>query len=119
MELEYDLIRSVLRDVLDEDLQIAEVPLANKWIGGKVTLKGSSEGMQEKVIPMETFFHKIVLVREKLRVLEQRINNHPKLDDADRVELQQYITKAYGSLTSFNVLFAERDDQFIGQKGEE
>ncbi len=93
------------------------VPLGGKWMGGSVTFNPSDPSLQDKEIPMATFFHKIVMVREKLRVLEQNINNHPKLDDEDRVHLQQYITRCYGSLTSFNVLFAYKEDQFKGSGG--
>lgn len=90
------------------------VPLGGKWMGGKIILEPSDKSLQAKEIPMETFFRKIVMVREKLRVLEQNINNHPKLDDEDRINLQQYITRCYGSLTTFNVLFAYKEDQFKG-----
>ena len=74
---------------------------------------------QEKTVPIEAFFRKIVAVRERLRVLEQRINTHPKLTDEDRLQLQDYITRAYGSLTTFNVLFADAEDRFVGTKGSE
>jgi len=72
-----------------------------------------------KTVPIEAFFRKIVAVRERLRVLEQRINTHPKLADEDRLQLQDYITRAYGSLTTFNVLFADAEDRFVGTKGSE
>ena len=90
------------------------VPLGGKWMGGNLIIEPSDKSLQGKEIPVETFFRKIVMVREKLRVLEQNINNHPKLDDEDRVNLQQYITRCYGSLTTFNVLFAYKEDQFKG-----
>lgn len=90
------------------------VPLGGKWIGGNVVFEPNDQNLKPKEIPMATFFHKIVMVREKLRVLEQNINNHPKLDDEDRIHLQQYITRCYGSLTTFNVLFAYKEDQFKG-----
>lgn len=95
------------------------VPLGGKWIGGSLIIEPFDKNLQSKEIPIETFFHKIVMVREKLRVLEQNINNLPKLDDEDRVGLQQYITRCYGSLTTFNALFAYKEDQFRGSgKGE-
>ena len=90
------------------------VPLANKWINGTVTINAGSEDMQGKEIPIRTFFNKVIMVRERLRVLEQNINNHEKLDEADKLHLQQYITRAYGSLTTFNVLFGDKADQFKG-----
>ena len=77
-------------------------------------MKPGRPGLQEKAIPIESFFHKIVMVRDRLRVLEQKINGNKKLADEDKVELQQYISRIYGSLTSFNVLFNYRDDQFVG-----
>jgi superoxide dismutase len=86
-------------------------------MGGIVIFEPNDVALQVKEIPMAAFFHKIVMVREKLRVLEQNINNHPKLDDEDRVHLQQYITRCYGSLTSFNILFAHKEDQFKGSGG--
>ena len=81
-------------------------------------IKPDDPGSASKEMPLESFFHKIVMVRDRLRVLEQQINKHPKLDDADRVNLHQYITRAYGSLTTFNVLFKEEDDRFVGSRGE-
>lgn len=83
-------------------------------MGGNVVFEPNDKSLQTKEIPMATFFHKIVMVREKLRVLEQNINNHTKLDDEDRINMQQYITRCYGSLTTFNVLFAYKEDQFKG-----
>ena len=93
--------------------------IGERWAGGQLVMKPGKPGTQEKVIPMEAFFRKIVAVRERLRVLEQRINSHPKLSDEDRLQLQDYITRAYGSLTTFNVLFADPEDRFIGTKGAE
>ena len=91
--------------------------IGERWTGGQLVLKPGRAGTQEKVVPIESFFRKIIAVRERLRVLEQRINSHPKLADDDRVELHEYITRAYGSLTTFNVLFAEPEDRFVGTKG--
>ena len=88
--------------------------IADRWSGGQLVLKPGKSGTQEKTVPIESFFRKIVAVREKLRVLEQRINTHPKLSDEERLALQDYITRAYGSLTTFNVLFAEPADRFVG-----
>jgi len=93
--------------------------IGERWAGGQLVMKPGKPGTQEKVVPMEAFFRKIVAVRERLRVLEQRINTHPKLSDEDRLQLQDYITRAYGSLTTFNVLFADPEDRFIGTKGAE
>ncbi|MFN8545010.1 MAG: hypothetical protein U0807_12520 [Candidatus Binatia bacterium] len=91
--------------------------IAERFTGGQVVLKPGRAGTQEKTIPIDGFFRKIVAVRERLRVLEQRINAHPKLDDADRLQLTEYVTRAYGSLTTFNVLFADPADRFVGTKG--
>ena len=91
--------------------------IAERWSGGQLVLRPGKAGTQEKVVPIESFFRKIIAVREKLRVLEQRINAHPKLSDEDRLQLQEYITRVYGSLTTFNVLFADPADRFIGTGG--
>ena len=93
--------------------------IAERWSGGQLVLRPGKAGTQEKVVPIESFFRKIIAVREKLRVLEQRINAHPKLTDEDRLQLQEYITRIYGSLTTFNVLFADPADRFIGTGGRE
>lgn len=92
------------------------VNLGDKWEGGKMILEPGSEGLKGKEIPIETFFHKIVMVRDRLRVLEQNINSHKVLTDEEKVNLQQYITRVYGSLTSFNVLFDSKNDYFVGEK---
>ncbi|MFA9391884.1 MAG: hypothetical protein ACERKD_18895 [Prolixibacteraceae bacterium] len=94
----------------------AVVKIADKWKDGTLVMKPGNTSLQSKEITIEAFFHKVVMLRDRLRVLEQNINTHPKLDEVDKVQLQQYITRAYGSLTTFNVLFAEKDDYFVGQK---
>ncbi len=93
-----------------------QVELGAKWEGGTMLLKPGKSDLQPKEIPIETFFHKIVMVRDRLRVLEQNINSHTGLSDEDKVNLQQYITRIYGSLTSFNVLFNDKEDFFVGSK---
>ncbi|MVM34335.1 hypothetical protein GO755_30165 [Spirosoma sp. HMF4905] len=91
------------------------VPLGDKWKGGKLILKPGRADLSQKEMPIDAFFHKIVMVRDRLRVLEQRINASP-LDDEEKVNIQQYITRIYGSLTSFNILFKNQYQQFIGEK---
>lgn len=110
----------MLQRVLDQRSDIQEtVPLGAKWQGGTMILKPLEEGMQVKEVPIETFFHKIVMVRDRLRVMEQQINAHKVLSDEEKVDLQQYITRIYGSLTTFNVLFKNADDGFKGSGGKE
>ena len=115
-----DLRRIVqaVRAVLNAEQSVTG-EIGDRWVGGQLVLKPGKPGTQEKTVPIEAFFRKIVAVRERLRVLEQRINAHPKLSDEDRVQLQDYITRAYGSLTTFNVFFAEPADRFVGTKGGE
>jgi len=90
--------------------------LGDKWQDGQLILRPGEDGLSDKEMPIDTFFHKIVMVRDRLRVMEQRINAS-KLTDEEKVNLQQYITRIYGSLTSFNVLFRKKEDHFTGQKG--
>ncbi len=119
LEMDAEEFRRVLSQVIRDELGVRPVELAGKWAGGEVIFKPGKEGLQEKRIPIDAVFHKVVMVRDRLRVLEQRINAHPTLGDDEKVQMQQYVTACYGSLTTFNVLFADRDDQFVGQKGDE
>jgi hypothetical protein len=113
------MTRAELMELFLEASGLAEVPLAQKWEGGTVKLVPSNPQLQAKDIPIDGLFHKVVMIRNNLRTLEQKLNSHPKLTDVEKVELQQYITRSYGSLTTFNVLFKDKGDQFIGQKGDE
>jgi hypothetical protein len=119
IDMDIDDFRRVLRDVLTEELGVGDAPMGERWRGGEIVLVPGKEGTQEKRIPLESFFHKIVMVRDRLRVLEQKINSHPELPDDTKVVLQQYITACYGSLTTFNVLFRDREDGFVGQRAQE
>ncbi|MBI1342023.1 MAG: hypothetical protein GC171_03705 [Terrimonas sp.] len=96
---------------------IETIPLGDKWIGGSLLLQPADKNLKPKEIPVEDFFHKIVLLRDRLRVLEQNINSNKKISDEDKVNLQQYITRCYGSLTTFNVLFKQKEHWFVGEKG--
>jgi hypothetical protein len=108
-------VEKTLKNLLQKWSDVSQiVPIADKWKGGKIILEPGT-ATSNKEIPIDTFFHKIVMVRDRLRVMEQKINAS-KLDDADKVDLQQYITRIYGSLTTFNVLFKLQNDFFVGDK---
>ena len=110
-------LERLLRRIIREEAGVTPVAPASKWRGGTIVLRPGSPGLQEKSWPIDTFFSKIVMVRNRLRTLEQQINASDLADDV-KVKLQAYITGCYGSLTSFNVLFAEAADQFKGTGGE-
>ena len=114
IDMDADEFRRVLREVLAEELGVSSPPLGARWQGGELVLRPGKEGTADKRVPLETFFHKIVMVRDKLRLLEAKLNAHSGLSDEDKVQLQAYITGCYGSLTTFNILFGEKADQFSG-----
>lgn len=111
----FDVEQVLMRVLQRWNDQTELVPLGDKWKGGKLILKPGRGDMAQKEMPIDAFFHKIVLVRDRLRVLEQRVNTS-QLDDEEKVNIQQYITKIYGSLTSFNILFKYPHQQFVGEK---
>jgi len=112
-----DDLELLLRRIIREETGLTPAAPADKWRGGSLVLRPGKPGVQEKSWPIETFFHKVVMLRNRLRTLEQQVNGSELPDDA-KVKLQSYITGCYGSLTSFNVLFADEDDQFRGSGGD-
>jgi hypothetical protein len=112
----YELVKLAVHELREAELPAIE--LGTRWQGGEMLLKPADASQTTKSVPIETLFHKIVMVRDRLRVMEAQINGHKVLTDAEKVELQQYITRIYGSLTTFNILFKEKKDHFVGQKGE-
>lgn len=110
--LSYGLIKQALQDVLDSG---SEATLTKKFSGGKILIQPAKAELQAKEIPIDEFFKKVIRVRDQLRVLEQKINNHDNLTTADKASFQSYITRSYGALTSFNILFKDKDDHFKGQ----
>ncbi|MEO6328885.1 MAG: hypothetical protein ABIO55_08130 [Ginsengibacter sp.] len=117
LETTSDVEKSLLK-ILRLWADVSEIiPLGDKWRGGIMLLQPADKTQKPKEIPVDVFFHKIVMLRDRLRVMEQQINAHKKLSDGDKVNLQQYITRIYGSLTTFNVLFKNKEHWFIGDKG--
>jgi len=109
-------LEMLLRRIIREETGLTPVPIADKWQGGEMILRPGKAGLQEKSWPIETFFHKVVMLRNRLRVLEQQINGAEVPEDL-KIKLQGYITGCYGTLTSFNILFAEEEDRFKGTSG--
>ena len=117
--LDLDHVRDAIREVLEE-MQAPQRPvnMAPRYEGGVLEIKPRDTSLKSKEVPIEEFFHKIVMIRDRFRVLEQKINASERLTEQDKVELQQYITRCYGTLTTFNILFEDKDDHFVGQKGD-
>lgn len=114
LDMEADEFRDVLRQVLREELGIGDAPLGDRWKGGRIVIEPGKEGTQPKSIPIDAFFKKVVGIRDRLRVLEQKINANDALGPEDKLAMQAYVTQCYGSLTTFNALFRDRDDWFVG-----
>jgi hypothetical protein len=106
-----------LMKILRQWSDITEVvTIADKWKGGNMQLQPTDKSLKAYDIPIESFFHKIVMLRDRLRVLEQKVNSNTKLSDEEKIDMQQYITRIYGSLTTFNILFRDKQQHFVGQK---
>lgn len=109
-------VETTLKNLLKKLSDVSEiVPIGDKWKGGKIILEPGQANLASKEMPIDTFFHKIVMVRDRLRVMEQKINSS-NLEEIEKIEMQQYITRIYGSLTSFNVLFKMPSSNFVGEK---
>ncbi|AWX46231.1 hypothetical protein HME9304_03263 [Flagellimonas maritima] len=111
----FDVERSLVSILQKWGDTTEKVAIADKWRNGKLILE-PGDALANKEMPIDTFFHKIVMVRDRIRVMEQKINSSKNLDDQEKVDLQQYITRIYGSLTTFNVLFKNKSDQFVGER---
>ena len=116
MDLNWNDVRTIVQEVLEEDFGTGRYELAPRFNKGTLVFRPADPANKEREVPVEAFFKKITAVREKLRVLEQKLNNTPSLSDTERAEFQQYITRAYGSLTTFNFLFHRDDQRFEGVK---
>ncbi len=110
--MDRDGLKQVLREILEEETLFGYPSMGMRWNDGTLILKPATEDNQPKEIPIDAFFHKIVMLRDRLRVLEAKINGHDKLEEQDKVELQGYISKCYGTLTTFNILFGDKEDHF-------
>lgn len=111
-------LKALIREAMDEERGGAEVELAPKWEGGTLLIQPADPNLKPQEVPIDSLLHKVVMVRDRLRVLEQKLNANPKLSAAEKVELQSYVTRCYGSLTTFNVLFRDKDDRFVGSGGQ-
>lgn len=116
-EAQREALKDIVKEAIAEELAVRDVPLGDRWVGGTLILKPASQTLQERALPIESLFHKIVMLRDRLRVLEQKVNAHPKLTDEDKVDMQQHITRIYGTLTTFNLLFKNAADHFVGERG--
>jgi hypothetical protein len=110
-------VEKTLKSILRKWSDVTEVVnIADRWKGGKLILEPGDTNLKSYEVPIDTFFHKITMVRDRLRVMEQKINSS-NLEEHEKIDLQQYITRSYGSLTTFNILFKLKEQQFVGQKG--
>ena len=116
MEMSWQAVKAVLREVMQEEMGMGRIEMASRYEGGTLEIKPKDPNLKSKEIPVDAFFKKITSVREKLRVLEQKINSNKHLSPTEQAELQLLITRAYGSLTTFNVLFQDDEDKFEGVK---
>jgi hypothetical protein len=116
MELSWREVQDAFRDILEEEMGCGHCRISTKWDGGKLVLHPFDPSLQPKEVPLLAFFKKLTSVREKLRVLEQKINNNPAISQEEKMELQHLISRSYGSLTTFNVLFRDDEDRFTGMK---
>src|SRR6201991_4285591 len=117
IETHSDVERSLLKILRLWGGLTETVPLGDRWIGGVLLLQPADKSLKPKEIPIDDFFHKVVMLRDRLRVLEQNVNSSKTLSDEEKVNIQQYITRCYGSLTTFNVLFKNKEHWFVGEKG--
>ncbi|MBA6151494.1 hypothetical protein [Gelidibacter maritimus] len=109
-------VENTLKSILKKWSDVSEVVnIGDKWKGGKLIMQPGDSNLKATEVPIDTFFHKITMVRDRLRVMEQKINSS-NLEEQEKIDLQQYITRSYGSLTTFNVLFKLKDHNFVGQR---